>query len=150
MSGKKLIITIAVVAVVILLVVVIGIAALWSGGWLLAGAWLPIAAVALVRVWAAYHYGVLHHYCPWCLFLPEHHMIGFPVWIAWLVVAYEAPAALVLSLPFIRKLPGVSLPADVGARQAARNMLMAVVFFVLLAVGPAIWWRLHFGMWLNG
>lgn len=117
---------------------------------LLVGLWLPIAAVALIRVFAAYHYGVLHHYCPWCLFLPAHHMIGFPVWAAWLVVAYEAPAALVLSAPFIRQLPGVSLPADVGVRHAARNILMAIVFFALLAAGPAAWWRLHFGMWLSG
>ena len=77
-------------------------------------------------------------------------MIGFPVWTAWLIVAYEAPAALVLSAPFIRQLPGVSIPADAGCRQAARNMLMALVFFVLLSVGPAVWWRWHFGMWLSG
>ena len=117
---------------------------------LLAGAWLPIAAVALVRVFAAYHYGVLHHYCPWCLFLPEHHMIGFPVWTAWLIVAYEAPAALVLSAPFIRQLPGVAVPLDDEVRQAARNILTAIIFFALLAAGPAVWWRLHFGMWLSG
>jgi len=114
-----------------------------------AALWLPVAAVALVRILAAYHYGVLHHYCPWCLFLPEHYMVGFPIWAAWLWVALEAPAVLVLSAPFIRQLPGVSAPADDELRHAARNILLALGVFVLLVVGPALWWRLQFGLWLS-
>jgi hypothetical protein len=117
---------------------------------LLAGGWLPISAIALVRIFAAYHYGVLHHYCPWCLFLPEHHMVGFAVWTAWLLVALEAPAVFVLSVPSIRQRPAVSVQAGEGVRHAARNLLLAIIFFILLVVGPAVWWRLHFGMWLSG
>jgi hypothetical protein len=117
---------------------------------LLAGAWLPIAAIALVRIFAAYHYGVLHHYCPWCLFLPEHHMIGFAVWTAWLLVALEVPAVLVLSAPLVRQRPEMLVPAGDEIRRASRNILLTTIFFVLLVVGPAVWWRLHFGMWLSG
>ena len=43
-----------------------------------------------------------------------------------------------------------SITADTAVRQAARNALTAMLFFVLLAAGPAVWWRLHFGVWLNG
>jgi hypothetical protein len=33
---------------------------------------------------------------------------------------------------------------------AARNTLLAVLIFLGLTVGPALWWRLRFGMWLTG
>jgi hypothetical protein len=117
---------------------------------ILAAGWLPVAAIALVRAFAAYHYGVLHHYCPWCLFLPEHGLVGFPIWISWLIVALEAAAALVLARRYRRHPPLVASLANQQAGQAARNSLLALVFFTLLAVGPALWWRLQFGMWLTG
>ena len=116
----------------------------------LAMAWLPIAGIALARVLAAYHYGVLHHHCPWCLFLPEHHLAGFPIWAAWIVVAMEAPAALALSLIAARQAPPAQTSACHQAGLAARNTLLAVLIFLCLTVGPALWWRLRFGMWLTG
>ena len=116
----------------------------------LALAWLPIAAIAVVRVLAAYHYGVLHHHCPWCLFLPEHHLAGFPIWAAWMVVAMEAPAAVALSLLAARHAPPVRPSVCHQAGQAARNTVLAVLVFLCLAAGPAFWWRLRFGMWLTG
>jgi len=112
--------------------------------------WLPVAAVSLVRTFAAYHYGVLHHYCPWCLFLPEHYLAGFPVYAAWLLVALEVPAVLVLSARSLRERPNVWSTAEKGVRSAARNILLAGLVFVLLATGPAVWWRFCFGMWLTG
>jgi len=115
-----------------------------------AALWLPVAAVALVRILAAYHYGVLHHYCPWCFFLPEHYMVGFPIWAAWLWVALEAPAVVVLSMPLIRQMPGAPAPVNDEVRKAARNILLAIVIFLLLGIGPAVWWRVRFGMWLIG
>ncbi len=116
----------------------------------LALGWLPIAAIALVRVLAAYHYGVLHHHCPWCLFLPEHHLAGFPIWAAWMLVAMEAVTALVLSSLSVRQPPPVWRSACDHAAKAARNTLLAALLFVLLSTGPGVWWRLHFGMWLTG
>lgn len=112
--------------------------------------WLTIAAIVLVRVFAAYHYGVLHHHCPWCLFLPEHHLAGFPIWAAWMLVAMEAPAAFVLSLLVTRQASPLQTSACHQASLAARNTLLAVLIFLGLAAGPALWWRLHFGMWLTG
>jgi hypothetical protein len=36
------------------------------------------------------------------------------------------------------------------AAKAARNVLLAILLFVLLTVGPVVWWRLRYGMWLTG
>jgi hypothetical protein len=116
----------------------------------LATGWLPIAAITLVRVLAAYHYGVLHHHCPWCLFLPVHHLAGFPVWTAWLLVALETPAALVLSSLSGQPAPGTAVAAGHQAAIAARNTLLAILSFGVLSGGPALLWRLRFGMWLAG
>ena len=133
--------------------------AVWKGRrrrWLsllltcLAIGWLLVAAIALVRSFAAYHYGVLHHYCPWCLFLPEHRLAGFPLWTAWLFVALEVPAILVMSTRVVSGLPAVAPVVEGESRKAARRVLLAIMIFVLLAVGPAVWWRLQFGMWLTG
>lgn len=116
----------------------------------LALGWLPIAAITLTRVFAAYHYGVLHHLCPWCLFLPEHHLIGFLIWTAWLLVAMESLSALMLSAFSARQPPPVRHNTCDQVARAARNTLLAALLFVFLGAGPAFWWRLHFGMWLTG
>ena len=50
--------------------------ALATTSWL----WLPVAALTLVNVLSAYHYEVLQHHCPWCLFLPEHGLVGYPLY----------------------------------------------------------------------
>ena len=112
--------------------------------------WLPVSAIALVAGLAAYHYGVLHHHCPWCLFLPEHRLIGFPIWVSWIVVAYETTASLVLSAIAAGQPPSATAMARKVAGKAAGNVLLAALLFVLLTAGPALWWRLHFGMWLGG
>lgn len=112
--------------------------------------WLPLSAIALVRVLAAYHYGVLHHHCPWCLFLPEHRLPGFPIWAAWMLVALEAASALALSLFATDPSSPLGRTAGRKAAGAARNTVLAAMLFVLTTVGPALWWRLHFGVWLTG
>jgi hypothetical protein len=121
--------------------------------WLLAAlvlVWLPVAAIALTRFLSAYHYGVLHHRCPWCLFLPEHHLVGFPLWGAWLLASLETPPVLVLALIAARGSSAVAATATCRAGRAARNILLALLLFIALAVGPALWWRLTFGVWLAG
>ncbi|MDJ0854526.1 MAG: hypothetical protein QNI89_00865 [Desulfobacterales bacterium] len=115
---------------------------------MLAAAWLFSGAVALVRFWAPYHYEVLHHFCPWCLFLPEHNGIGFPLAFFFGLVAFEATALWALIRVSARY--GHLLPADTAlAVGSCRRIVMGVIGFVLLAAGPALWWRWHFGMWLN-
>ncbi len=114
----------------------------------LAAAWLFSGVVALVQVWAPYHYEVLHHFCPWCLFLPEHKGIGFPLAIFFGLVAFEAPALWALIRARARY--GHLLPADTALEVGScRRLIIGVIGFSLLAAGPALWWRWQFGMWLN-
>jgi hypothetical protein len=94
--------------------------------------WVPVAGIALVRVLAAYHYGVLHHHCPWCLFLPDHYGVGYPLFGALAVAVLEGPAAWVAA-----------------GRRAGRRIIAAVILFFLLSAGPAILWRLRFGVWMG-
>jgi hypothetical protein len=60
------------------------------------------------------------------------------------------PAVLVLSLIAARGFPAESPAAAYRAGNAARNLLLALLLFITLAVGPALWWRLTFGVWLAG
>lgn len=114
----------------------------------LAAAWLFSGTVALVRVWAPYHYEVLHHFCPWCLFLPEHRGVGFPLLIFLGLVAFEAPALWAITRA--RSRYGHLLPGDTAlAARCSRHLIIGVLGFALLAAGPALWWRWQFGMWIT-
>ncbi len=110
---------------------------------------VPLAAVALVRVFSAYHYGVLHHHCPWCLLLPEHRLVGFPLFGALLVVLLDGVGAHLAA----RVANAESGLADAGrrrARTAALRVLLAVVIFAILTGGPALFWRLRYGVGIAG
>ncbi|MBL0716020.1 MAG: hypothetical protein JJV98_20225 [Desulfosarcina sp.] len=111
--------------------------------------WLVSGAVTLVRILAPYHYEVLHHYCPWCFFLPEHGWIGFPLLLSWGLVAVEAPAqwALVKAQP---RLPEASRESRALMRRSRRRLLFGILGFGLLAAGPALWWRWQYGLWIGG
>lgn len=112
------------------------------------GFWVPVAGIALVRNLAAYHYGVLQHHCPWCLFLGDYWLVGFPLFGALAVVAFQAMVALLLPL-LVR--PAMELCA--GVRQSVRNawrlIFAGVLVFLLFSGLPPIIWRLRFGVWLN-
>lgn len=110
--------------------------------------WVPLAAVALVRALAAYHYGVLHHHCPWCLFLPDHYGVGYPLFGALAVAALEGPAAWT-SAAISSRYPAVSDAAAVRVHLSGRRIVVAVPLFFLLSVGPALLWRLRFGVWMG-
>ncbi len=111
--------------------------------------WVGVAAVALVRVLAAYTYEVLHHYCPWCLFLPEHRFVGFPLFGALLLAALEGSGVWMLALAVRRC--GLPVPGTASRlRAGGRRVALAVAVFSLLAVAPALWWRWRFGVWIGG
>jgi hypothetical protein len=110
-------------------------------------AFVPAAAMALVRVLAAYRYEVLSHACPWCLFLPEHGFAGYPLFGALALVAIEA-AALATAQGVARSLPALEAASRCRARQAALRIALATVTFVLIATWPALAWRLRFGAWM--
>jgi hypothetical protein len=110
--------------------------------------WIPVAAVTLVHHLAAYHYGVLQHHCPWCLFLLEYRMVGYPLFGALAVMAFET--IVVLWLPLLSR-PAVELKAVVEQRirKASLRILGSTVVFLLLSALPAFYWRLRYGVWLD-
>lgn len=133
-------------------------AALWAGAArgrpatsllaLFALAWVPVAAVAMVRVFSAYHYGVLHHHCPWCLFLAEHRLVGYAVFGALLVVLFDG-VGVFLAERLGRTAPELAARARDRARRGAWRAVLAVGVYGLLAVVPALVWRLRFGVWMS-
>lgn len=111
--------------------------------------WLPVAALILVNVLSAYHYEVLHHHCPWCLFLPEHRLVGYPLYGAMTFIGMEG--FTIFMLPWLVKHDtGIYRTALDRCRHAAKKITMAQILFLVIAVLPAIVWRLRYGVWMSG
>ena len=122
----------------------------WNGLMALAAVvWLPVAVVTLVNSLSAYHYGVLQHQCPWCLFLFQHGSVGFPLFAALMVVTFEGPLSFLLPAT-VRATPAVFPAALDRSRTAASRVIWSLLVFTLLSVLPAIIWRLRFGVWISG
>ena len=111
--------------------------------------WLPVAALTLVRVLSAYHYGVLHHHCPWCLFLPEHNLVGYPLYGAMAVIGMEGMVVVALPRLVASHRRSSTLAAE-RCRRAGMRMIAAMAIFLMLSVLPAIVWRLRYGVWMGG
>lgn len=110
--------------------------------------WIPVAAVTLVHRFAAYHYGVLQHHCPWCLFLLEYRMVGYPLFGALIFMAFET--IVVLWLPLLsRSAAELNAVVEQRIRKASLRILGSTVVFLLLSALPALYWRLRYGVWLN-
>jgi hypothetical protein len=110
--------------------------------------WVPVAAVSLVRVFSVYYYQVLHHPCPWCLFLPEHHLAGFALFGLLAVVALEGPCGYLLR-SMTKGAPDLHAAAFRRARKSALRILFSTTIFLLLVGLPPILWRLRFGVWMG-
>ena len=119
-------------------------------GWVaaLALTWSPAAAVALVNVLAAYHYEVLQHHCPWCLFLPEHRLVGFLLFGLLAAVGFEGVIARVAA-GVAAGYPGMRAAAEKRARSACRKLLLYLCLFAAAACLPALVWRVRYGGWLG-
>lgn len=113
---------------------------------LLGLAWVPIAAVALVKVFSAYHYGVVHHHCPWCLFLGKHRLVGYPLFGALLLVLFESVGTL-LAARVGNAVPALGGQARGRVRTGALRIILAAGLFALLTGLPAVLWRLRHGAW---
>jgi hypothetical protein len=111
--------------------------------------WVPLAALALVRVFSAYIYGVLHHQCPWCLFLAEHHFIGFPLFLCLVVVGLEG-VFVWIAAALRRKYPELGITCLDRIRGAALHVVVAAGVFCLITGLPAIFWRIRYGVWIFG
>jgi hypothetical protein len=110
--------------------------------------WVPIAAITLVRVYAAYFYQVLHHHCPWCLFLPEHKFVGVPLFGALIIIALEGPISY-LAVKTAVNFPELHPRARRRARLAGLRLFLAAVAYTGMVALPAIYWRLLYGVWLG-
>lgn len=110
--------------------------------------WVPVAALTLVRVYAAYFYQVLHHHCPWCLFLPEHKFVGVPLFGALVIITLEGPLSY-LSVKIAENYPSLVKGARIRARLAGLRLLMAAAAYTGMVSLPAICWRMFYGVWLG-
>jgi len=110
--------------------------------------WVPIAAITLVRVYAAYFYQVLHHHCPWCLFLPEHKFVGVPLFGVLFIITLEGPISY-LAAKTAANYPDLLTRARIRSRLAGLRLLLATVAYTGMVGLPAIYWRLLYGVWLR-
>ena len=110
--------------------------------------WCVAAAVTLVKILSAYHYGVLHHHCPWCLFLPEHRLVGYPLFLALIVIFLESFAPLVAG-----KLTDMETElrevAALRVRSSLKRILLFLLIYLAFSVGPTLVWRWRFGVWMH-
>lgn len=110
--------------------------------------WVPIAAITLVRVYAAYFYQVLHHHCPWCLFLPEHKFVGVPLFGALIIISLEGPISY-LAAKTAANFPDLLPRARRRSRLAVLRLLLAAIAYTGMIALPAVYWRLLYGVWLG-
>ncbi|WP_300456862.1 hypothetical protein [Desulfobacula sp.] len=111
--------------------------------------WLPVASLTLVNIFSAYHYEVLHHHCPWCLFLPEHRLVGYPLYGALYVIGMEGFTLFMLPRLANQDITVYKKALD-RCRRAANRITFAQLLFLIIAILPAIVWRLHYGVWMSG
>lgn len=111
--------------------------------------WAALAAWVLVDVAAPYLYGVLGHRCPLCFFLPHHHGVGYPLFGS-LLTATAGAVALAVATNAASRFPSVVPSARAFVRWATVAVVTGVALFTVLAAGPALVWRLRFGVWIGG
>ncbi|HEY3450284.1 MAG TPA: nitrous oxide reductase accessory protein NosL [Myxococcales bacterium] len=125
-----------------LLVLALAIGALWRpaskavvGLAVAALAFVPLGGLALLRVVSAHWSPPLANECPWCLFLPEHGRIGYPLLGALAVAGWEA-VSVIAARAAGRSEPGLAELGTSRVRSAALRVGLAMVGFVLLAAWP--------------
>ena len=116
---------------------------------LISFAWVIIAWITLLKIFSAYHYQVLNHHCPWCLFLPEHRMVGYPLSGALALTAFEGTMALAAAITG-NKHPRLQAGSLARIRKAGLRIVCAVIIFSLISGLPAVLWRLRYGVWITG
>ena len=108
--------------------------------------WVPVAAITLVQVYTACFYHVLLHHCPWCLFLPEQKFVGVPLFGALIIVTLEGPISY-LTVKTAARFPDLLPTACRRSRLASLRLIFATVAYTAMIAVPAIYSRLHFGVW---
>ncbi len=111
-------------------------------------AWAPLAGMTHVRFLSPYVYGVMQHHCPWCLFLPVHGAVGFPLLLSLVALALEGAAGW-LAGSVGKRVSALRPAAEQRTRQSALRVATALALFLFCALLPALGWRLRFGVWLS-
>jgi len=111
--------------------------------------WTPVAVYTLIHIFSAYIYGVLQHQCPWCLFLAEHHFIGFILFFCVAVVGLEGLFAWIAT-GLRTHYPELENACSVRIRSAALRLIGTAVIFCLVTGLPALLWRTRYGVWIFG
>jgi hypothetical protein len=111
--------------------------------------WGVIAWITLMEVLSAYHYQVLNHHCPWCLFLFEHRLVGYPLFGALGLTAFEGTIALAATC-IGNKYPGLQFATLARIKKAGFRIVFAVLLFLMISGFPAVLWRLKYGVWISG
>ena len=99
---------------------------------LVGGVWLPIATLAVIGGLASSHASAPHR-CPWCLLLPEHDLVGYPIFLCVAAVAFESLFAWI-GLRAARH-PSIAAPALAQVRGAGLRIALAGLLLVAVAVG---------------
>jgi len=110
--------------------------------------WVPVAATALLRSFAAYHYRFPREPCAWCLFLPENKLVGYLLFGSLVVAAVEACVAFIYSSVAARY-PALESATRNRSRTAGLRVALAALLFLALLGIPAIVWRLQLGFWIK-
>lgn len=110
--------------------------------------WAPLAFLSLKDHLCVYFYQVLAHHCPWCLLLPEHRFVGFPLYGLLFVIWLEGPAAA-LCIRLGTAYPPLSTASERRCRRAGMTIASACGGFFLITLLPALWWRWSYGVWMG-
>jgi hypothetical protein len=110
--------------------------------------WAITSSIALTTVLSAYYYEVLHHHCPWCMFLSEYHYVGFAMFGAAGFAALESVAAwwATRTTRFSDTLYPMGL---MRARSAGIMVVISITIFWVLAGAPPLIWRIRHGVWMG-
>jgi len=107
-------------------------------------AWVLLAEWVLLDVFAPYHYGLVGHRCPFCLFLPAQGFAGYVVHGALLVAILEA-GALAVATACRSQLPAASHRRTV---LAGRILTGALAIHFIASLLPLVVFRWRTGAFL--
>ena len=110
--------------------------------------WVPVAATGLVRSLAAYLHGLPQHRCPWCLFLPQHNLVGYLLFGCLILLAVEAGAAFVSSI-IAARFPALETETNRRSRAAGWRLAAGAALFLAASGLPPLLYRLRFGAWMG-
>jgi hypothetical protein len=110
--------------------------------------WIITAGMAVKTTTGAYLLEILHHPCPWCLFLWDHGGAGFALFGLPVFMAAECVAALTAAV-VARRHPPSAVPALARMGRSGARIALAVLLFAFLAAAPMLLWRLRSGAWIG-